>query len=148
MNILIVEDEFSIRVGVKTQLRGFTLTRDATIFDVRSIDAAEGRIASGDLIDLAIIDLRMPSPAGFDDDAGFGIIAKLLDAQKRSHKPTPVIILTSRNDTAATQSAKSFQNVRSYLTKPWAQHELFQAVERCLSVTRSPETAEELKGSL
>lgn len=148
MNILIVEDEFSIRIGIKTQLRGLNLTCHSNIFDERSVDAAEGRIASIDFLDLAIIDLRLPSPAGFDDDAGFEIIQKLQVAQTRSQKSTPVIILTSRNDNAATRFARSFANVRCYLTKPWAQHELSQAVEKCLSVSCSPDTAEELKGSL
>lgn len=135
MNILIVEDEFTLLNSVEMQLQGFALTSKSKIFSERGINGAQRRISSTDFIDLAIIDLRLPSQSGINDDAGFEIIGQLQDAQKRSGKSTPVIVLSSRNDTLATSRAMTYGNVRSYLTKPWARQELLHAVEQCLPVT-------------
>jgi CheY-like chemotaxis protein len=141
--ILFVEDEVSLRVALRFQLRGL-----GELLEAKDRQEALGQIQArqhgGGKIDLAIVDLQLPTPNGVDPDAGFTVVSQLGE----SFPDVAVIILTIRNDKAAWHEAQKHPSVRYFFTKPASSDALFVAACSCLAERPRPIFVGALEGEL
>jgi CheY-like chemotaxis protein len=131
--ILFVEDEVSLRVALRYQLRGLGET-----VEVGNREEAFQKIdelnENGKSIDLAIIDLQLPTRNGFSPDAGFEVVQWV----ESRFPDASVIIVTVRNDKDAWNRAKEHPSVRYFITKPVTSDALMVAARTCLEQCRWP----------
>lgn len=118
--ILIVEDDQFFREAIRDLLK----KKD---YDV--LEAPNGKTAKDilvlQMVDLVISDIQMPGLSGME----------LLEWSKE-HKPVPFIIMTGFSKLLETQSAYDL-GAREFLTKPFKNIELLEAIERI--VGRKPD---------
>ncbi|MFO7181707.1 MAG: winged helix-turn-helix domain-containing protein [Pseudomonadota bacterium] len=112
--ILVVEDEPAIAESVAYALRrdGFATLVAAT--------AAEAERAIAD-VELVILDLMLPDSSGFDLIASF----------RKRGLPTPIIVLSSRDDEADRIAALE-SGADDYVTKPFSPREVVARVRAVL----------------
>jgi two-component system chemotaxis response regulator CheY len=117
--ILIVDDSPTIRKMVRASLRPL---------DMNFLEASTGLEAIERLavteVDLMVLDLNMPDVHGID-------VLKFVRRQPR-HATLPTVVLTTRDDAQSRQQAFD-AGATSYLTKPFAPHELAQTVRELLN---------------
>jgi DNA-binding NarL/FixJ family response regulator len=127
-NILLVEDEVSVRLALELQLSAHGEVYAAD--DREEWEELRQELLRTDTpLDLAVIDLCLPGVAGFDFDAGFAIIEQV----GREHGNPPVIVITVRNDKDAWDRALGCPAVHYFVTKGWRADELKEAVTRSLA---------------
>lgn len=115
--ILAIEDEVGLRMAIEGQLsrRG-----EVQVISARSKEEAleiiRKRSRSGEAIDAAVVDVRLVSKDGVDQDAGFRAVALLA----KDFPDTPVVVLTVRNDREAWNQAekKVLLGLLPSLTRP------------------------------
>lgn len=125
--ILIVEDEVALRLAIRYQLK--LIDPQIETVEARNPLEASQQLEDGSPLHAAVIDLRLATHDGINNDAGFAVI-KLLSLRR---PPVPVVILSARNDFDALDGAKEISNVRFFFTKPWNSEDFQRHVGECLS---------------
>ena len=121
--ILVVEDEPAIAESV-----AYALKRDG--FSVRvtgNLAEAEAQRAQADLV---LLDLMLPDGSGFE----------LIGAVRASGRPTPIIVLSSR-DGEADRVAALETGADDYVTKPFSPREIVARVRAVLRRAASVPTS-------
>lgn len=115
-NILIVEDEAAMRMGLKDNL-------EFESYEVEvAIDGAEGlEKVSRKRYDLVILDVMMPKMSGFD----------VCKAMRKNGDMTPVIFLTAKSEEIDKVLGLEL-GADDYLTKPFSLRELIARVKAIL----------------
>ena len=118
-NILVVEDSNNMR-----QLLSTTLEKaDYRVEQGKDGQDAIDQLSSGLAVDAVVCDIEMPRLDGY------GVLAEIkADARL---KDLPVIMLTSRGSDKHRQLATRL-GAAAYITKPYQDHELLQAIEQVL----------------
>lgn len=131
--ILFVEDEVSLRVALRFQLRGLGETVEAGNLEeaLQHIDALR---QDGKTLELAIVDLQLPTANGFSVDAGFDVIQRL----ENRFPNVSVLIVTVRNDRDAWNRAQQHPSIRYFITKPVTSDALVVAARTCLEHCKWP----------
>jgi two-component system chemotaxis response regulator CheY len=116
--ILVVDDEEAVRKPVSLQLR-------KAGYDV--LEAADGLqamalLVAGTVVDLILLDIRMPNVNGTD----------LLEQFRRRFPTVPVLILTGFPDTEFARSVLKHGAV-NYLVKPISKEQLLEAVREAMN---------------
>ena len=121
LNVLVVDDEVSIRNFLRRRLEGWGFT-------VR--DAADAAAALQSMLsapaDIAIVDIRMPSHDGL----------WLLQRIREKWPNTTVIMATGADDTASIEQSRKLGAV-DYVLKPFDRELLHQALMRAMAAARS-----------
>jgi DNA-binding response OmpR family regulator len=122
--ILVVEDEPAIAESVAYALRrdGFVVSLAANLAE------AEAQRAQADLV---VLDLMLPDGSGFE----------LIGAVRASGRPTPVIVLSSR-DGEADRVAALETGADDYVTKPFSPREIVARVRAVLRRATSTQPVE------
>ena len=120
--ILIVEDDPSIRLGLRMSLR--KLGYDAHIAEDGLAGLARLR---DERWDMAIVDIMMPRMNGYE----------LLTAMKAEHIETPVVMLSARSQEQDTVMGLDL-GADDYVTKPFSLPELLARVRATLRRHRKP----------
>ena len=131
--ILIVEDEVSTRILLVDQLEAYgeSVVAKGLVEAMEIIDRVRKQEIS---LDLAVVDLQLPSAYGIDPDAGFYIVESLQGASEN----TPVIVMTNRSDRDGLERALTYKSIRYFFTKTWHSDLLKEAVESCLKGASEP----------
>lgn len=112
--ILVVEDEPAIAESV-----AYALKRDGFVVSVAgNLSEAEAQRAQADLV---LLDLMLPDGSGFE----------LIGAVRASGRPTPIIVLSSR-DGEADRVAALETGADDYVTKPFSPREIVARVRAVL----------------
>lgn len=130
--ILIVEDEPSMRLGLKDNL-------EFESYDVElAIDGQEGldKIQNGNF-DLIILDVMMPKMSGFD-------VCKSI---RKMGVMTPIIFLTAKSEEIDKVLGLEL-GADDYLTKPFSLRELIARVKAILRRIKTPENEEVIIGPI
>ena len=128
MRILLVEDDERIAAFVAKGLRAEGYAVDVT---GTADDAEEVLLASGDAIDLVLLDLGLPGRSG----------TEVLTRLRRRGSATPVIVLTARAEVGDRVRGLD-AGANDYVTKPFAFEELLarsRAVQRTVGQPTSTE---------
>jgi two-component system catabolic regulation response regulator CreB len=112
--ILVVEDEPAIAESV-----AYALTRDGFQVTIAATARAAEKQASG--VELVVLDLMLP------DDSGFNLIS----GWRKAGLPTPIIVLSSRDDEADRVAALE-AGADDYVTKPFSPREVVARVRAVL----------------
>jgi DNA-binding response OmpR family regulator len=127
--IVVVEDEPAIAESV-----GYALRRDSFEVSITSTYAEAEREAPR--ADLIVLDLMLPDGSGFD----------LIRQLRRDSRPTPIIVLSSR-DSEADRVAALETGADDYVTKPFSPREVVARVRAVLRrVVQSASTREVVLG--
>jgi len=124
MRVLVVDDEPGINDLICDALR---LAGYETSSATHGMEAL--RILREDLIDLAIIDVNMPTMDGYE----------LLERMRSSGLQTPAIVLTARSDKEATRTSFGL-GADDFVRKPFGIEELTLRVAAVLRRSRPPES--------
>jgi DNA-binding NarL/FixJ family response regulator len=120
MNILIVDDHALVRRGLNYVVKeGFP---DAEVTEAESAAAALQHLHNGVVIDLALVDVRMPDLDGLE----------LLRAIKTDHPDLPVIMLSTYDNAPYVKRALA-DGASGYLLKDATPEDLSQAINVALS---------------
>jgi two-component system chemotaxis response regulator CheY len=116
--ILVVDDEEAVRKPVSLQLRkaGYDVLEAADAEQAMSLLVADAVV-----IDLVLLDIRMPNVDG----------TELLEQFRRRLPTVPVLILTGFPDTECARSVLKY-GVVNYLVKPISKEELLEAVRNAM----------------
>ncbi|OXM85580.1 response regulator [Paenibacillus rigui] len=114
MNILVVDDEKSIREGMKR-----TLNQTFPHFQVMTVHSCQDAILLllNERIHVLLLDIRMPGMNGLE----------LLAALQRSHRGTKVVIISAHSKFAYAQEALRL-GVKDYLVKPVGKEQLIRTM--------------------
>jgi DNA-binding response OmpR family regulator len=119
--ILIVEDEPSMRLGLKDNLEFESYQVEL------AIDGAEGlKKATASTFDLIILDVMMPKMSGFD----------VCKAMRKAGVTTPIIFLTAKSEEIDKVLGLEL-GADDYLTKPFSLRELIARVKAILRRTQT-----------
>jgi two-component system, chemotaxis family, chemotaxis protein CheY len=122
--VLIVDDSATMRRMIMAALRG--------VEQISFKEAASGLEAIEQLAvvpaDLVLLDLNMPDIHGLE-------VLRFMRAHE-SFKDTPVVVLTTRDDTQSRDSAYR-DGATLYLTKPFQPQQLAPEIERLLGIVRA-----------
>jgi two-component system, NtrC family, response regulator AtoC len=132
-DIVVVDDEQSIRQYLSDLLQ-------TCGFSVESFESGEdvlARLAAGAMPDLMLLDVMIPGIAGLE----------VLERAKKTNPALPVIML-SAVDQARTVVDAMRMGAADYLTKPFLDHELEQAVESALEKKRLQDEVRVLRRQL
>jgi len=102
LSILLVEDDDVFRLVLARSLRARGYDVQVAAGYEEAVDVAVARPPR-----LALVDLRMPGRSGFD----------LIEAIKRIHSPTVVVVLSADRSDASRREARK-RGAAVYLTKP------------------------------
>lgn len=115
--ILVIEDDVGIR---RTLDRGLRLAGHAPTF---ATDADGGRSAWREgAFDVVVLDVMLPDGDGIE----------LLVERRRAGDPTPVMLLTAREEAALRERAIA-AGADDYVTKPFAYADLLARLERLVA---------------
>ncbi len=133
--IMIVDDSGSLRTIIKNYLvQGFP---DAVFYSAENGDLAERMVQEqavfGEPIDVIILDWMMPEVSGYE-------LLKRIRSVAAFSKLPKVIMLTAETDPAQVEACLKY-HVEAYLTKPFSQQQITDAVKSVLSM-------EELKNAV
>ncbi|OEK00466.1 DNA-binding response regulator [Roseivirga sp. 4D4] len=124
-NILIVEDEPAMRLGLKDNLEFESYTVEV------AIDGQEGlEKAQNGNFDLIILDVMMPKMSGFD----------VCKAIRKKGIMTPIIFLTAKSEEIDKVLGLEL-GADDYLTKPFSLRELIARVKAILRRIKTPENS-------
>ena len=130
--ILIAEDEFSLRLVLRTILEreGFTV--------LEAQDGAEAlRIATSEIPDVALLDVMMPEMDGFE------VCRQIRGSFATRH--IPVVMLTAR--TEVNDKLRGLEGgANDYVTKPWDNRELVLRIRNVLEWSAQQRAASPLTG--
>lgn len=122
-NILIVEDEPAMRLGLKDNLEFESYNVEVAIDGQEGLD----KIKAGDF-DLIILDVMMPKMSGFD----------VCKAIRKMGVMTPIIFLTAKSEEIDKVLGLEL-GADDYLTKPFSLRELIARVKAILRRIKTPE---------
>jgi CheY-like chemotaxis protein len=131
--ILVVEDEFPIRLGLQY------LLEDAGYEVALARNAHEAlELLTRSSYDLAVVDLRMHDETGrLDEDAGI----ELLRQMETQYATLPAIALTVRDDQEAIHACQQLSNIKEHVVKDPNPVRLKGLVEKLLS-SASPQSGQ------
>ena len=124
-NILIVDDEATIRASLKESLT----TEGYTVDDAETAEAALAR-CHGTAYDLVVTDLKLPGVSGLE----------FLQALRNQSNATPVIMMTAYGDTDTAIEAMKL-GAYDYIKKPFKLTEMKKQIKAALRAT--PDRGEE-----
>lgn len=117
--VLIVDDEYALRLMIQTALRPLEL---------ETVQAADGEealeVAKASPPDLVLLDWMMPKMTGLEVAAAF--------REDPETAKVPIVMLTARGQ-ARDEKAACIAGVDRYLTKPFSPRELIALVQEILS---------------
>jgi CheY-like chemotaxis protein len=119
--VLIIEDMYEIRM----MMRSFLIRKGHSVTDAKDGDEAL-QLIKRDLPDIIITDMLMPGKDGFET---------IREIQKNG-LDLPIILVTGYNDPISQNRAIEL-GITKILTKPFQAHELTDAVEDSLKVSKS-----------
>jgi len=134
MRILLVEDDERIAAFVAKGLRAEGYAVDVT---GTADDAEEVLLASGDAIDLVLLDLGLPGRSG----------TEVLTRLRRRGSATPVIVLTARAEVSDRVRGLD-AGANDYVTKPFAFEELLARIRAVQRTVGQPTSTELTVGDL
>jgi CheY-like chemotaxis protein len=123
VRVLVVDDDPDIRLVVKALLA----TEAIDVDEAGSVKALFETLDAGPLPDVILLDLTMPGPSGWN------VLPKLQEDPVRAK--IPVIVLTGHNDPEFKNAAKT-RGAAGYITKPFKDWELIDAVKRHVKHSR------------
>src|SRR4249920_298863 len=123
-HILVVDDDVAIRELIKEYL-----TENSFKVSVAETGADMDRVLSVEIVDLVILDLKLP------DEDGLAIARRL-----RESLDLPIIILTGRKDEADRVMGLEL-GADDYVTKPFSQRELLARIKAVLRRTEGKREA-------
>lgn len=112
--ILIVDDNLALRQGLLFLLELHSNSWQVT--EIGNHEEAKERLATGPApgFDLIVLDMRMPDNLGnMNHDAGL----LLLEYLARQQIPTPVFVLTVRDDLELQRKLKEYSIVKDFMVK-------------------------------
>lgn len=122
LSILLVEDDDVFRLVLARSLRARGYDVQGAASYEQAVDLLVGRPTR-----LALVDLRMPGRSGFD----------LIDAIRRMHASTVIVVLTADRSAASREEARK-RGAADYLTKPAEIDDIVAALSR--AAERAPPT--------
>ncbi|MGK5087138.1 response regulator [Bdellovibrionota bacterium FG-2] len=125
--ILVVDDSGSLRRIIKNYLeQGFP---EAIFYSAENGDLAERLIQEqavyGEPIDVVILDWMMPDVSGYE-------FLKRIRSVAAFSKLPKVIMLTAETDPTQVEACLKY-NIEAYLTKPFSQQQIIDAVKHVLA---------------
>ena len=123
IRVLIVDDDPDLRSIVSTMLEAESIESD----EASNVDELFAYLESHDAPDLILLDLTMPGPSGWN-------VFPKLQAEPKYAK-IPVVVVTGHDD-AEFKSAAKTRGAAGYLTKPFRDWELTDAVKRYIKLSR------------
>lgn len=125
--ILVVEDDSSIRLGLKYYLE----QEDFDVIEADSVESAQNNLSSS--IDLILLDINLPDGSGFD---------LFKDIKKR--QDIPIIFLTA-NDLEVSVVMGLDMGADDYITKPFKARELVSRIKNVLRRTKGKNDSNVIK---
>ena len=122
--IMVVDDSLTVRRVTERNLSKYKVD---TVLATDGVDAME-KLAEGDLPDVMLVDIEMPRMNGYE-----------LTEQVRDdphYKDIPIIIITSRSGAKHRNRAMEL-GATLYLTKPYQEQELMEAINSVLPADSS-----------
>ncbi len=123
VRVLVVDDDPDLRFIVGRMLANEGIEAD----EAGSVDELFTYLESNDPPDLILLDLTMPGPSGWK-------VFPRLQAEPKFAK-IPVVVVTGHDD-AEFKSAAKERGAAGYVTKPFRDWELTDAVKRLIKISR------------
>lgn len=123
VRVLVVDDDADVRFIVRRLLEDAGME----VHEAGSVSELFSSLDESELPDVILLDLTMPGPSGW------GVLPKLQSDPLRAK--IPVVVLTGHNDPEFKAAAKA-RGAAGYVTKPFKDWELVDAVKRHVKIAR------------
>jgi PAS domain S-box-containing protein len=134
MRMLVVDDTRANRMIVEDAL----IARGALVTSVDSGPAALGELAHaaarGESYRAMLLDCRMPEMDGIE------VVARIRDGALAPHD-RPIILMLTSDDLGETMARARAVGIETYMIKPIKRRELYEALDRALGMSASPQPA-------